>query len=319
MGFPETVKIREVGPREGFQFEGINDPGRITLSDKVRLIDALSATGLRGIQIVSFVHPRRVPQMADAEEICRTISRSPTVSYTGTYMNDEGLKRALKTGVTEVMGKVALTASETFAGKNLNRSLKEDFEMQHKMARIYMDRGIPVTYGSIMAAFGCNYEGRIALERVLFLTDALIDLAKNYQSTLNTLMLADTMGWAHPEQIRATVKEIKSRWPDLHIGLHLHDTRGMGMANVYAALMEGIDDFDTAVGGLGGCPFAGFSGAAGNVCTEDVLQLCSELGIETGIDIDKMIACARMAEEIVGHPLPGRVKDTILKRGSSIS
>ena len=118
------------------------------------------------------------------------------------------------------------------------------------------------------------------------------------------------MGWANPEQIRTTIREIRKRWPELHIGLHLHDTRGMGIANVYAALMEGIDDFDTAIGGLGGCPFAGFSGAAGNVCTEDVLQLCSEIGIETGIDINAMIACARMAEEIVGYPLPGRLKNT---------
>ncbi len=309
MAFPKTVQIREVGPREGFQFEGVHDPLRIPLAEKVRLINALSATGLKRIQIVSFVHPKLVPQMADAEDICREISQTPGLSYTGTYLNAEGLIRALETGVVDVIGKVTLTASEMFAGKNQNRSLKEDMEMAHRMAQIYAEQGIPITYGSIMTAFGCNYEGRIALDRVLSLIDALLSLATRYESTLNALMLADTMGWANPEQIRKTVREIRRRWPDLHMGLHLHDTRGMGMANVYAALMEGIDDFDTAVGGLGGCPFAGLSGAAGNVCTEDVLMLCSEIGIETGVDMDAMIVCARMAEEIVGHPLPGRLKN----------
>lgn len=310
MAFPKTVRIREVGPREGFQFEGIRDPRRIAPADKVRLIKALAATGLQGIQIVSFVHPRVVPQMADAEEICRQLSRSPGLSYTSTYLNAAGLKRALKTGVIDVIGKVTLTASETFAGKNQNRSLKEDLDMQHRIARIYVDQGIPISHGSIMAAFGCNYEGRIALERVVALIDTLVRLATHYHSTLNTLILADTMGWANPEQIRKTIREIRKGWPDLHIRLHLHDTRGMGMANVYAALREGIDDLDTAVAGLGGCPFAGHRGAAGNVCTEDVLLLCSEIGIQTGIDLDAMIACAHMAEELVGHPLPGRLKNT---------
>ncbi len=320
MHFPKIVQINEVGPREGFQFEGTKDPTRISTADKVRLIKALSETGASNIQIVSFAHPRWVPQMADAEDICSQLTRKAGLSYTGIYLNVEGLNRALKVSIIDVFGKLTLTASETFAKRNQNRSFGEDLEMQHKMAKVYVEHGILITHASIMAAFGCNYEGLIPEERVLGLVDTLVNLARQYQSTLKTLILADTMGWANPEQVRKYIRDIRTRWPDLRIALHLHDTRGMGMANVYAALLEGVDEFDTAVGGLGGCPFAGHSGAAGNVSTEDVLFLLSELGIETGIDIDKMLSCARMAEEIVGHPLPGRLKDTeILARRAAVT
>lgn len=317
MNLPKTVRINEVGPREGFQFEGTKDPTRISTADKVRLIKALSETGAANIQVVSFAHPRWVPQMADAEEICSQLTRKQGLSYTGIYLNVEGLKRALKVSVIDVFGKMTLTASETFAKRNQNRSFEEDLEMQHKMAKVYVEHGIPITHGSIMAAFGCNYEGVIPKDRVLSIVDTLINLARQYQSTLKTLILADTMGWANPEQVRTYIRDIRMRWPDLRLALHLHDTRGMGMANVYAALLEGVDEFDTAVGGLGGCPFAGHSGAAGNVSSEDILFLCRQLCIETGVNIDAMVACARMAEEIVGHPLPGRVKNTEVRVGGA--
>lgn len=301
---PRSVSLLEVGPREGFQFEGIGNPEKLRLEDKVRLIEMLSRVGLKSLQIVSFVNPRQVPQMADAEEVCRRLSRVPGVSYSGIYLNDTGLKRALAVGNLKITGKVTLTASETFALKNQKRTLAQDFEMQRKMAALFRDHGYAVETGSIMAAFGCNYEGDVPLTRLLDLAARLRDIAAEVGSTLRTITLADTMGWANPEQIRRSVVAIRERWPDLSINLHLHDTRGLGIANVYAALLEGVDRFDTAVAGLGGCPFAGHRGAAGNVCSEEVVFLCRELGIETGVDLAALIECARFAETIVGHPLP---------------
>ena len=301
---PQSVRLMEVGPREGFQFEGIGNPGRIRLEDKARLIEMLSRVGLKSLQIVSFVNPRQVPQMADAEEICRRLPPAAGVSYSGIYLNDTGLKRALAVGNLKITGKVTLTASETFAFKNQRRTLAQDFEMQRKMAALYHEHGYAVETASVMAAFGCNYEGDIPLARVLDLVGKLRDIAAEVGSTLRTITLADTMGWANPGQIRRSVGAIRERWPDLSINLHLHDTRGLGIANVYAALLEGVDRFDTAVAGLGGCPFAGHRGAAGNVCSEEVVFLCRELGVVTGVDLEALIECARFAETIVGHPLP---------------
>jgi hydroxymethylglutaryl-CoA lyase len=294
----------EVGPREGFQFEGIGNPNKLSVEGKLRLIEMLAGTGLKSLQIVSFVNPKQVPQMADAEEICRRLKPVPGVTYSGIYLNDTGLKRAIAVGTIKVNGKVTLTASETFALRNQKRTLVQDFEMQRKMAAVYKENGLPVETGSVMAAFGCNYEGDVSVERVMELVTKLRDIAAEVGSTMRTITLADTMGWANPEEIRRKVAAVRERWPDLSINLHLHDTRGLGITNVYAALLEGVDRFDTAVAGLGGCPFAGHRGAAGNVCSEEVVFLCRELGIETGVDLEALIACASYAESIVGHPLP---------------
>jgi hydroxymethylglutaryl-CoA lyase len=173
--------------------------------------------------------------------------------------------------------------------------------------KIFQDNGVPIKGGGIMAAFGCNFEGDIPLDRVMNLIQVFEDLSKAYNFRLQEVSLADTMGWANPEQIKRVVGAVQSRWPEVHFSLHLHDTRGTGLANVYAGLEMGIDSFDACVGGLGGCPFAGHAGASGNVCSEDIVFMCQEMGIETGIDLDQLIDCAKMAEEIVGHPLPGKV------------
>ncbi len=302
---PKSVRLVEVGPREGFQFEGIGNPQKISTADKVRLIEMLAGTGLKTLQIVSFVSPRQVPQMADAEDICAQLQLRAGVTYTGIYLNDTGLKRAIAASPPlKVTGKITLTASETFAQRNQRRTLDQDFEMQRRIAALYREAGYPVETASVMAAFGCNYEGPVAIARVLDLVAKLHDITAEVGSTLRTLGLADTMGWADPELIRRTVGAVRERWPALSLTMHLHDTRGLGIANVYASLLEGVDRFDTAVGGLGGCPFAGHRGAAGNVCTEEVVFLCRQLGIETGVDLDALVECSRFAESIVGHPLP---------------
>lgn len=304
---PRQIQLIEVGPREGFQFEGIGQPEKISTENKIRLVEALSDTGLKTIQITSFVHPKQVPQMADAEAVVAGVSMRPDVRYTAVYLNDVGIKRALATGKLSISGKITLTASETFAQRNQKRTLAEDYEMQRKVAALYKENGYPVESASIMAAFGCNYEGTVEIATVLKLTERLHHIVEEVGSKLKVLSLADTMGWANPEQVRRYVGAVRERWPDLRIRLHLHDTRGLAVANVYAALLEGVDSFDTAVAGLGGCPFAGHKAAAGNVCTEEVVFLCNELGVETGVDLNKMIECARLAEEIVGHPLPSKL------------
>jgi hydroxymethylglutaryl-CoA lyase len=165
-----------------------------------------------------------------------------------------------------------------------------------------------VKRGSIMAAFGCNFEGDIAPETVVGMVDQIFAIAAGHGVEIEVVSLADTMAWATPQSVKRIVGAIRSRYPDLRLSLHLHDTRGMGIANAYAGLETGVAMYDASVAGLGGCPFAGHKGAAGNVCTEDLVFMCQEMGIETGIDLERLLECARLAEDIVGHPLPGSVK-----------
>lgn len=307
MPLPKHVTVIEVGPREGYQFEGIGQPDKISTAGKIRLVDALSQTGVGTIQVTSFVHPKQVPQMADAEAVVAGITPRDGVRYTAVYLNDVGLRRAQATGRLSITGKLTLTTSETFALKNQHRDLKQDREMQLKMARLYHELGIQIENASIMAAFGCNYEGDVPLARVLDLARQLSQLIAEAGDRLRTLILADTMGWANPDQIRRAVNAVRNALPGVRVGLHLHDTRGLGIANAYAALAEGVDYFDSAVAGLGGCPFAGHKAAAGNICSEELVFMCHELGIETGIDLEKLIASAAIAEEVVGHPLPSKI------------
>ena len=314
MTLPKSIQIKEVGPREGYQYEGMGQPDKISTANKIRLIDALSDTGVKEIQITSFVHPKQVPQMADAEAVVAGFTPRPGVEYTGIYLNDVGLKRAMATGKLHINGKIGLTASEAFAKKNQKRTFEEDYAMALQQAKLYHDHGLHVEIASIMATFGCNYEGDVPVSCVLEMAGKLCNAAASVGDQLKILGLADTMGWANPEQIKRVVDTVHTQFPDLEIYLHLHDTRGMGIANMYTALIEGVQMFDTAVGGLGGCPFSGIAGAAGNVCTEEALFLCRELGVETGIDIDRMTECARLAEIIVGHQLTSKII-----RGGSLS
>jgi hydroxymethylglutaryl-CoA lyase len=308
MSLPKRIRIYEEGPREGFQIE----KGPIATTRKIELIDALSKTGLRHIQIVSFVDPRRVPGMADAEEVVRGITPAPGVVYTGLWLNDRGFERAVATGRLDIKGTIVLCGSETFLKRNQNRTCAEQLAAQTELARRYRERSLAIERGMIMAAFGCNFEGEVPPARIAGLAGQIVALAEGEGVALDYLSLADTMGWATPEGIKRVVGAVREKFPALELALHLHDTRGMGIANAYAGIEMGITRFDAAVAGLGGCPFAGHAGAAGNVCTEDLVFMCEEMGIETGIDLDALIGCARLAEDIVGHPLPG----SVMKGGS---
>lgn len=300
-----SVELTEVGPREGFQFEGIGDPAKIPTEQKVRLVHALAGTGLKNIQVTSFVSPRAVPQMADAEAVTAALETNPKIRYTAIFLNDKGLERALAAEKYSLEGRVSLTASETFSLRNQRRNFNEDVEMQRRMLRLYREHEIPVTRAGILAAFGCNWEGDIPLQRILELLELMHELVAEVGGHLEMVSLADTMGRADPEQVKRTVAAVRNAWPRLEVALHLHDTRGTGMANVYAGLEVGVKRFDTSVGGLGGCPFAGV--VAGNVPTEDVVFMCERMGIDTGVDLDSIARCARLAEEIVGHSLPTKM------------
>ena len=307
---PKSVEIREEGPREGFQIE----KGDIPTARKIEFIDALSKTGLKQIQIASFVDPRRVPGMADAEAVVAGVTPQPGVRYTGLWLNDKGFERARATRKLDVIGSLGLSASNSFLKRNQNRTIAEQIASLPATIATYKAHKVDVEGGLISAAFGCNFEGDIPVQRVVDLAATMVDVAASHGVPFKRLSLADTMGWATPATVKRTVGAVQDRFPDLELCLHLHDTRGMGIANAYAGLEMGVRLYDAACAGLGGCPFAGHKGAAGNVCTEDLVFMCQEMGIETGIDLEALIACANLAEEVVGHPLPGAVM-----KGGSLS
>ena len=301
---PSTVEIHEEGPREGFQIE----PGPISTVDKVKLIDALSKTGLKHIQACSFVNPRLVPGWADAEKVVESFDAHEDVEYTGLYFNGNGLDRALafKDKLT-ISGSISLTASEGFTKKNLNRTHAENMAAMERHVMSHLELGIPVNRIGVMAAFGCNYQGDISPATVIKTLEDGMQIATKTSAEITLFSLADTMGWAAPHRIERVVGEVRNVWPDMTISLHLHDTRGLAIANAYSALKMGVRQFDSTVGGLGGCPFAGQPKAAGNICTEELVLLCEELGITTGVDLDQLIEVGRLAEDIVGHQLPGEL------------
>jgi hydroxymethylglutaryl-CoA lyase len=301
---PKSVEIIENGPREGLQIEA----GPIPTERKIALIDALSGTGVKEIQTVSFVNPKRVPAWVDADAVVSGITIRPGVRYTALYLNDKGLERALAYRDRLTFKEaIVLSASEKFLVRNQNADFAKNDEVQHRTVDILLRSGLPADSASVQAAFGCNFEGDVPVSRLAAAIERGFDIASAHAVRLRQVSLNDTMGWATPQSIKRTVGAVRERWPDLKIILHLHDTRGLGIANAWAGLEMGVDTFDASLAGLGGCPFAGNRGAAGNVCTEDLVFLCEEAGISTGVDLDRLIEAAILAEEIVGHPLPGSV------------
>ena len=301
---PSQVEIHEEGPREGFQIE----PGPIPTADKIRLIEALAETGLLHVQACSFVNTRLVPGWADAEAVVEGFNAKPGIHYTGLYFNGNGMDRALafKDKLT-LSGSISLTASAGFTKKNLNRTPEENLAAMRRQTELHLSRGIPVNRLGVMAAFGCNYQGDISPATVVSTLEDGMKIAAETGAEIDVFSLADTMGWGAPHRMEKVIGEVRNRWPDMKIALHLHDTRGLAVANAHAALKMGVSQFDSTVGGLGGCPFAGQPKAAGNICTEELVLLCEEMGIDTGVDLDNLIEVGRMAEDIVGHQLPSEL------------
>ncbi|SRR6056297_1025515 len=301
---PSSVEIHEEGPREGFQIES----AAIPTADKIKLIEALADTGLGHIQACSFVNPKLVPGWADAEDVIAGFTPRDGVHYTALWFNERGLKRALEfKEKLSISGSISLSASDAFSRENLNRSHADNVAAMHRQTEVHHEHGVAVERISVMAAFGCNFEGDIPLEKVLRAVSDGMAIGEEHGASIKVVSLADTMGWAIPPAIERVVGAVREKWPELRVALHLHNTRGIAIANAHVALKMGVDRFDSTVGGLGGCPFAAHKGAAGNICTEELVMLCEEMGITTGVDLDQLIEVGRMAEGIVGRTLPSEL------------
>jgi hydroxymethylglutaryl-CoA lyase len=290
---PESATLIEVGPRDGFQFETRLIPTEL----KVAVIDALGSAGLKHIQVTSFVHPGKIPQMADAEELLARLPRRPDIVYSGLALNLHGVERAQAAGLQAV--EVSISASDTHSRKNAGMSHQQALQQGRAMVRRARDYRMQVR-ASIQCAFGFAYEGNLAPAVIVKIVREIIEMDE-----LTMLCLADTTGMAHPRAVIALLQEILPLLGSMPAALHLHDTRGMGLANVYAALTCGIRHFDTALGGMGGCPFV--PGAAGNIATEDTAHMLQALGVATGVDLQKVAACSNRLADFLGKPLPGKL------------
>ncbi|MBA2327406.1 MAG: hydroxymethylglutaryl-CoA lyase [Actinobacteria bacterium] len=290
---PSTVEVREVGPRDGLQNE---DP--IPVDDRVRLVDALSGTGLSRIEAASFVRPEAIPAMAGAEEVMARIDRRPGVVYSALVPNARGAERALAADADELQ--VVVSASETHNRKNVRRSVDESITGVGEVVGLVGHEGDRPVEAIVSTAFGCPYEGDLDPAGVAAVTLRLIEQG------VDRCSFGDTTGMATPRR----VDELLDALEDVglvatDVGLHLHNTRGTGLANVLAALERGVTRFDASIGGLGGCPYA--PGATGNIVTEDLVHMLADMGVDTGVDLDALVAAAHLAQDLVGRELPGQV------------
>ncbi len=289
---PESVELCEVGPRDGFQYEEVP----IGTDVKLRTIEALLDAGLRRIQVAAFVHPQWVPQMADAEEVVRNLPQTDDVAFSGLALNMRGMERACESGLTQV--DVSIATNETHSRDNVNMSVEEGVRQAEQMVEYGRSHGVKVQLG-LQTVFGYGSPGDTPVEFI-------VDLASRFARLgVESISLADTTGMANPRMIADRVRAVQDVAGDVPLVLHLHDTRGLGMANVFAALQEGITRFDTSFGGLGGCPF--IPGATGNIATEDTVYLLESMGIRTGIDLNKVAEVSLEMERLLRHELPGRI------------
>ncbi len=290
MSLPATVRIREVGPRDGFQ----NEPEVIATADKVRLIDALARTGLRRLEATSFVRADVIPQLSDAAEVLGAIDVPDEVNVSVLIPNERGLDNALahRDRFDEV--NVFLSASETHNRKNVNRSIEESLTGVEKVLGRARSEGLRCE-GAISVSFGCPYEGDVPVQRVLEIARRLVEAGAG------EIAFGDTTGMANPVQVREFFATARAALPSVELTAHFHNTRGQGLANVFAALEAGVDSFESSFGELGGCPVP--AGATGNIATEDLVSMLHEMGIETGVDLEKLIDCARAVRDVLGRPL----------------
>lgn len=286
------LQINEVAPRDGLQIEATFVP----TEDKIRLIDALSATGLARIEASSFTSPKAIPQLRDAEEVVRGIRRRDGIGITVLVPNVKGCERALACGVDEI--NLVMSASDSHGLANLRMTPEQSLEQFARILEVTRGSGVFVN-ASLSTAFGCPFEGRVPEARVLELVGQLLALG------VDGVTLCDTTGMANPAQVTSLCQAVLARWPDAPFTLHFHNTRGMGLANALAAWQAGIIRFDASLGGLGGCPFA--PGATGNVCTEDLVHMFEQMGVATGVDLEALLAVSATLPDLVGHDTPGQV------------
>ena len=288
---PKEVKIVEVGPRDGLQ----NEAEHVPTAKKIELIQALAASGLRHIEITSFVSPKWIPQMGDAAEVAAGLKLPANVSTSALVPNLKGLESARTVGMKEIA--VFMSATETHSKKNINKSIDEAVQTMAEVVAAAKSENMRVR-GYLSVVFACPYEGKTNPVEVVRLSNRLFEIG------IDELSLGDTIGAAAPNQVKDLLKLITSDKEKAKVALHFHDTRGTALANVLAGLDAGITIYDASIGGMGGCPYA--PGAAGNLATEDLVYMLTEMGVKTGIDLEKLVDAGELAQEIVKRKLPGR-------------
>ena len=291
---PNAVRIREVGPRDGFQ----NEPEIISPDDKVRLIDMLAATGLPRVEVTSFVRADVIPQLADAEEVLGRVQRPRGVSYSVLIPNERGLERALEQRDRFDEINVFLSATESHNKRNKNRTIAESLEDLGRTIARAEQEGLRCE-GVISVVFDCPYEGEVPPARVLEIAERLVDAG------CEEISFGDTTGMANPRQVREFFAAATERFPGVELTAHFHNTRGQGLANVLAALEQGVDSFEAAFGELGGSPLT--PGATGNISTEDLVSMLDEMGVETGVDLGRLLDASRALQDLLGRPLGAHV------------
>jgi hydroxymethylglutaryl-CoA lyase len=289
---PDRVSVYEVGPRDGLQ----NEPAAVGTVLKLRLVEALVDAGLRRIEITSFVSPRWIPQLADADQLARSLQPQAGVVYSALCPNERGLQRARAAGLPEIA--VFLSASETHNRRNINKSVAQTLDVFRGFVPEAVKQGVRVR-AYVSTTWGCPYEGTVDPEKALALTKTLLDMGC-YQ-----VSLGDTIGVGTPLQTKRILERFLGEVPADKLAMHMHDTRGQALANVLVGIEMGLRNFDAAIGGLGGCPYA--PGASGNLATEDLVYMLDGLGVATGVDAQKLWEAGRLAEVLVNRPLPGRV------------
>jgi len=296
----QRITVVEVGPRDGLQ----NEAALVPTADKVAFVDLLTAAGFPMIEVSAFVNPKRVPQMADAAEVFAGIARRPTIRYSALVPNLAGLDRAAAAGVADIA--VFAASTETFSRKNINQSIDDSLRTYTEVCARALSGGMRVR-GYLSTAFGCPYEGPVSPTTVSRLTERLLELG------VYEVAVSDTIGVAHPGQVREVVGHLLERVPVQRLALHFHDTRGMAAANVLAALPLGVTTFDASTGGLGGCPFA--PGAAGNLATEDLIYMLDGLGLDTGVSLAAVNEASRFIGGRIDHRLPSRYAQAVAASG----
>ena len=294
------VTIVEVGPRDGLQ----NEKAAVSTADKIEFINRLSAAGLPAIEVSAFVSPKWVPQMADVSAVFAGIARRPGTRYSALVPNLTGLERALQAGVTDVA--VFAAASETFSRKNINQGIEESLAGYKVVTERALAAGLRVR-GYLSTAFGCPYEGAVPVAKVIDITERLL------ATGVFEVSVSDTIGIAHPGQVRQVLEALVSRVPANRLALHFHDTRGTALANVLAALPYGLTTFDASAGGLGGCPYA--PGAAGNLATEDLIYMLDGLGIKTDVSLEGVVEASAFIAERLDHRLTSKYFQAVRSAG----
>jgi hydroxymethylglutaryl-CoA lyase len=291
---PSSVRIREVGPRDGFQ----NEPETIPTAEKIRLVDMLSKTGLERLEVTSFVRPEVIPQLSDAEQVLAGVQRRDGVSFSVLIPNERGLERALTLRDRFDEINVFVSASETHNRKNVNRSIEESLSGLERTLATARETGLRCE-GVISVSFGCPYEGEVPPDRVFGIAERLVEAG------CEEIGFGDTTGMVNPRQVDGFFAAAAERLSGIELTAHFHNTRGQGLANVLAALEQGVESFESSFGELGGCPVP--PGATGNIATEDVVSMLHEMGVETGIDLDALIGAARAVQGVLGRPLGSHV------------